>query len=145
MKSNNLYILSNLFTNEDLLNTLLNLGKSISDNFLSVNEAYRLLYKMYGNTIIFSIRSLKASRILYNKYRKLDFSMWSSISYIVLYQLINQKNSLEYDINVFKIIKEYKLNWKESIYYIRNHKIKAFKNEEDILLSEFKKIVIKQE
>ena len=139
------YLISRLFTNEDLLDVLFNLGKNISNNFLSVKEAYRLLYKMYGNTIIFSIRSLKTSKVLYNKYKNVAFSMWGSISYIVLYQLINQKNSLEYDINVFKIIEEHKLNWKESVYYIRNHKIKAFKNEEDTLLIEFKKIVIKQE
>lgn len=145
MATRNLCIISNILTNEDLLDTLLNLGMCISNNFLSINEAYKLLYKMHGNTIIFSKRSLKTAKSLYNKYKELDFAIWNFISYIVLYQLIHQKNSLTYDINIFKTIKEYELNWKESLYYIRNHKIKDFKREPDILLLEFKKIAIKQE
>ena len=132
-----------MISSEDLLYSLYEIGMHQVSGYISLNEIYIILYKMYGNTIIFSKRSLKVSKKLYLKYSYLERSEWDFCSYIVLYQLLKKNKAVNYDLLFLNFIKQNSLNSKESLHYLRYGNIKHFQEEDDFLLLEFKKILIK--
>ena len=134
-----------MISSKDLLYSLYEIGMHQVSGFISINEIYIILYKMYGNTIIFSKRSLKFSKKLYLKYSHLERNKWDFCNYIVLYQLLRKNKSINYDLSFLVFIKRNNLNCKESLHYLRYGNIKHFQKEEDFLLLEFKKILIMQE
>lgn len=143
MREKSYHIIGRMITNKDLLYVLYEIGMHLASGFWSLKEAYTLLYRLHGNTIIFSKRSLKQIKNFYLKYCSLDCNVWDFTSYIVLYQLLEQENPIKEDISILTILKENRLNYKESLYYLRHHHIKHFKDEEDILLTEFKNLLTK--
>jgi len=135
----------NMFSNDDLLDSLYEIGMYIMNGFFSLYEIHKILYSLYGNTIIFSLRSLKMTKILYVKYCMVNKSLWNFVSYTVLYQLLKQNNVVDDDISILNMIRKNNLNLEESLYYLKHRMIKRFKYEEDFLLLEFKNLLIKQE
>lgn len=142
MESKSYHIIGHIISNQDLLYSLYEIGMHLASGFWSASEAYKLLYRLHGNTIIFSKRSLKQIKNFYLKYCSLDCTLWDFTSYIVLYQLLEQENPIKEDIAILTTLKENRLNYKESLYYLRHHHIKHFKDEEDPLLTEFKNLII---
>ena len=53
-----------MISSKDLLYSLYEIGMHQVSGFISLNEIYIILYKLYGNTIIFLKRSLKFSKNL---------------------------------------------------------------------------------
>lgn len=143
MKLKEYWIIEAMLSSKDLLYTLYEIGMHIVSGFWSLDEAYKTLYQLHGNTIIFSKRSIKIAKRFYIKYCNLDYSMWDFTSYIVLYQLLVQKNSIDEDIFILTELKKNYLNYKESLHYLRYRRIKHFNDEEDVLLTEFKNLIIK--
>lgn len=136
---------SKLFSNKDVVSTMYELGMHIVEGFITRKEVYQIMYRFYGNTILFSRRSLKMATVLYTKYQNIEKENFFFTWYTVLYQLLKKKNSIKKDLFILRILQREKLNEKESLYYLRYGTIDKKQEEEDFLLLEFKNLFINGE
>lgn len=111
---------------------LFGIGKYLSDGNYNVDSIYEDLYSKYGNTIIFSKRSLLYSKLFYKKYHKIIYRIPSNITWNQIVMLLDKKYSLEEDIQIFKTINLFSLNEKEISYFLTNNSILFFSMDKDI-------------
>lgn len=139
----NTFIINNLFSGYDVLIMMFNVGGYIVNDVMKEKELYLIFSMMYGNTIVFSKRSLKMSKKLYLKYRK--HGLVYNTSYIVMYTLLKKNYDLYKDSILLENIIKNNLNNRESIYYINYGKIKKIEPDFDSPLEEIKNIWINAE
>ncbi len=81
---------------------------------------YNLLYERYGNTIMFSKRSLYYCSLFYKKYYAIYDDIPPNMSWNNIVVLIRKNYSIIEDISVFNTIKLFNLNNKEISFFINN-------------------------
>ena len=106
------------FSNDKIRNMLYSLGKYLNENPSKLNMLYEYLYMFYGNTIIFSKRSLVFAKIFYQKYHEDIPLIPKNITWNQCVLLLRKNNSLLEDIYIFEVIKLFSLNEKEIDYFI---------------------------
>lgn len=130
-----------------VINLLYEIGKYLEKYNIQIEDVYEELYNIYGNTIIFSKRSLMFSKCFYKKYHTvinvipLDIS-WNN------YVLLMRKNLLLYeDLAILKVIKYLELTEKEISYFINTGCIKIYSNDKTInnIVIEFMNLKEKEE
>lgn len=139
----NTSIIEDLFSSYDVLIMMFNVGGYIVNDVMKEKELYLIFSMMYGNTIVFSKRSLKMSKNLYLKYKK--YGLVYNTSYIVMYNLLKKNYDLYKDSILLENIIKNDLNNRESIYYINYGKIKKIEPDFDFPLEEIKNIWINAE
>lgn len=111
---------------------LFNIGKCLNENISNLDSLYEKLYKVYGNTILFSKRSLHYSKLFYEKYHTIIMLVPINITWNQIVILLERKYSLEADIEIFKAITFFSLNEKEISYYLASGKIMFFDSDKSV-------------
>jgi len=111
---------------------LFNIGKYLSENVSTLDSLYENLYKVYGNTILFSKRSLHYSKLFYEKYRTIIMLVPINMTWNQIVVLLEKKYTLEQNIEIFKTITFFSLNEKEISYYLVSGKIMFFESEKSV-------------
>ena len=102
---------------------LFGIGKCLYENKVTIDFLYEQLYEEYGNTIIFSKRSLHYCKLFYEKYHKIIMLVPLNMTWNQIVVLLEKKYTLGQDIEIFKTITFFSLNEREISYYLTTGKI----------------------
>lgn len=116
-------------TNEIVISLLYKIGEYLNKQNIQIEELYEYLYKLYGNTIIFSKRSLIFSKQFYKKYHKVINMIPLDISWNNYVILMRKNLLLKEDIEILKIINLFSMTEKEISYFLNTgHLKRCFKD-----------------
>ena len=122
----------NEMTNEKVLNLLYTFGRLLHENGDEIDMVYEYLYNIYGNTILFSRRSLLFAKLFYEKYHQDIHIIPSNITWNQCVALLRKKYCLSKDIYIFEVIELFSLNEKEIDYFLDTGNIKFILDGESV-------------
>lgn len=105
---------------------LFHIGKYLSEDVFQIDSLYERLYSLYGNTIIFSKRSLYYCKLFYEKYYKVIDIIPFNMTWNQIVILLEKHYSLEEDVEIFKTINFFSLDEAEISHYLTTGKIIFF-------------------
>ena len=114
------------------MNLLYTFGKLLHERPNEIDKVYEYLYNIYGNTIIFSRRSLLFSKLFYEKYHQNIHLVPSNITWNQCVTLLRKRYCLSKDIYIFGVIELFALNEKEIDYFLDTGNIKFILDGESI-------------
>lgn len=106
------------------------LGRYLHENPNELDTLYEYLYIFYGNTIIFSKRSLLFAKLFYQKYREDIALIPKNITWNQCVTLLRKNNCLSEDIYIFEVIELFSLNENEIDYFIDTGNIRFIPEEQ---------------
>lgn len=108
----------NEITNKKILKLLYTFGGLLHESPDEIDKVYEYLYNIYGNTIIFSRRSLLFSKLFYEKYHQDINLVPDNITWNQCVTLLRKRYCLSKDIYIFGVIELFSLNEKEIDYFL---------------------------
>ena len=102
------------------------IGKCLSERIFQIDSLYERLYSLYGNTIIFSKRSLHYSQLFYEKYHKVIGKVPFNMTWNQIVILLENHYSLKEDVEIFETINFFSLDEAEISHYLTTGKIIFF-------------------
>ena len=122
----------NKITNQKVLNLLYTFGRLLHEIPDEIDKVYEYLYSIYGNTIIFSRRSLLFAKLFYEKYHQDIHLLPNNITWNQCVMLLRKKYCLSKDIYIFGVIELFSLNEKEIDYFLDTGNIKFILDYESV-------------
>ena len=122
----------NKITNQKVLNLLYTFGRLLHEIPDEIDKVYEYLYSIYGNTIIFSRRSLLFAKLFYEKYQQDINLVPNNITWNQCVMLLRKKYCLSKDIYIFGVIELFSLNEKEIDYFLDTGNIRFILGEENV-------------
>ena len=120
------------FCNEKVIEIIYMFGEYLNQNPKDLSLLYEYLYKLYGNTIVFSKRSLVFAEMFYKKYHDIFILIPKSITWNQIVKILRKNNFLQEDIYIFEVIDLFSLNEKEIDYFLDTGNIKFMNDTFDV-------------
>lgn len=103
---------------------LFNIGKYLNGNPFVLDSLYEEFYMTFGNTVMFSKRSLIFAKIFYKKYHEIITMFPSNMTWNHCVALLRKNYSIHHDILMIQTIALFSLNEKEIDYFLHTGDIK---------------------
>lgn len=120
------------FANVQIREIMYKIGEYLNSNSDALDILFESLYKLYGNTIIFSRRSLLFSKIFFQKYQTIITLIPNSVTWNQCVSLLRKNNSLPEDIYIFGVIELFSLNGKEIDYFLETENVKFILDDKSV-------------